>query len=765
MAKLVPLEVAPEELDEEPTQAIPAPEDSSTPVPPAPKEQAAPATAELPAETTYTLPEVPELPIIKEAPKPEPVKPKPKLVPLETAPTEEWKPEEKPGEPTGVGSSFALVRGIAGGLGGSVESAGGTLDVIDALSGGDDTSTLATIGKGLRSAGETMSGGYELQEPSIAGVESVGEFGTYVQEQLGNALGSMASSILAMTAGGAAGGAVGGPAGAAVGAPAAALTQGMWLGVGDMNNSLQADEGVKEALKNGQITREQAAYISLAGGAAIGALDATGILKVTGGAGKAAKELAQDAIKQGVLTAIKKGAFAEGGTEALQEIISQSLQGMTGGNTDLFNRAIAVVDATVGGLLGGGTISGATKALTPEENVEDETTPKADDQPEVAAPTQPEGTPAEVSPAIGTPTPGDTGAKTAPPPAGTEKQPEPPEPEAPVSTEPKPPTPAVARPVTPGVTTLTPGQVSPDVGAAIGTPAAVAEEDVGEFDIEEEAAVLPEGVRQAEVTAHERRIRDMLRAENQRAAEAQKTTVAPANADLNEALAAAAPPPQAELVAPQIPPAVQPVTGETLGTGQALQPAPAADIIAEPVPPPVSEPGGPPVPPTETQEPGPPLSPAPAPTADEALRSRLTPEENAKLDTLRGIAPEPVIAVEPEAAPTPALIPLEVAPIPLTPEEVAAFTPPVARTPGTITLKPAAAEPGAKGAKFKKPKKEPTPKAPELVTTREEAAEAVSGRPEPEAAPQAAPVAKAPRTQLSKDTARHVVDENYGSRR
>ena len=146
MAKLVPLEVAPEPLDEEPeAQAIPTPEDTAAaPAVAPPKEETQPGPE------TYTLPEVPALPIIKEAPKPEPAKPKLKIVPMEVAPTEEWVEPEKKKKPTGVGSSFALVRGLAGGLGGVLLLPQGFGGVDLLLQVGDLGGQAGLVGGGLR---------------------------------------------------------------------------------------------------------------------------------------------------------------------------------------------------------------------------------------------------------------------------------------------------------------------------------------------------------------------------------------------------------------------------------------------------------------------------------------------------------------------------------------------------------------------------------------------------------------------------------------
>ena len=374
-----------------------------------------------------------------------------------------------------------LVRGLATGFGTTVESMGGTLEVMDVLAEGAPDSTMGKLSKTLRSAGQAITGGYELQEPSFVGVGGIGEGLTYAQEMLGSAVGSMLSGIAAAVGGGALGTAVAGPAGTVPASILAAGGQGVFTGIGDMNNSLTADEGVKAALANGTITRKQAAYIALVGGGAIGSLDSLGVLRTLG---TGVKEAAQQGLTKAIKEGIKRGAFEEGGTEALQEIISQSLQAAVGGNVDLVKRAISVVDATFGGILGGGTIGGATgavKAQPPKAAIEDEETvgEAGETPPEegVVEPAVPPSTP-----------PGGVGA-APPPPVG-----------APVEvTTPAPPSPApapapAAKPS--GVTVVTPGTPPPDIAAATAptatppSPAAGA----GAAPVPPTAAAQPAGV-------------------------------------------------------------------------------------------------------------------------------------------------------------------------------------------------------------------------------------------------------------------------------
>ena len=174
---------------------------------------------------------------------------------------------------------------------------------------------------------------------------------------------------------------------------------------------------------------------------------------------------------------------------------------------------------------------------------------------------------------------------------------------------------------------------------AVVTPLPEPEEDE---DISSEIAGDITAATGEQLAATEARLRGMFEDENKtQAAAAQQTKAAVPNADIAAALDAAKP---------------KPPMAETLGTGKAVGgtiPAPApAPVAQQPVPgPPLAQ--GPGVAPSSPVPAGrrrrPPLQP-PTPEAVAAdIRSRLEPEEQAKLDTLR--AEEPVAAFQPAAAP------------------------------------------------------------------------------------------------------------------
>jgi hypothetical protein len=773
--QLVPLDEEVEFLDEKPVeQAIPDPEDEAPPN----TSESAPTTAAPPptkTEPVHEAPsaEIPEAPDIPEvtfaADKPKPLK----LVPVDEE-FEDYVPEPK-AKPRGADSwldpkDYALFRGAAEGF--------------ETLKGGKEFLTVLDMSLGNMSDEEKLAkilsqdpveapSEWERREPSVSDIGSASEAWTYALE----ALGSGVTSTIPGVVGGAAGAALGGaatvnPIGAAIGAYAGAAAPSMALGLSGMYNDLRANEGVRKALENGSLTVDQFQRLVLIGGALVGGLDAFPAAKFGKGLGLQA---AKDAVRDTFIKAAIKGGFEEGATEGLQQITSEVTQSQGGGDTSLKQQALNVIDAALQGAIGGLVFGAAGRSPKAAEDavadeVDDEiadnageTEPKTDDQSERSNTVQPEGTPAATTPAAGQPTPGNVSAGTAPPPAGTDKQPLPPvDPTVPASEQPEPA--GQPAPKQPGVTIVQPGRADADIAAALGGDV----EDVGEFDIEEEAAAAGTPLNQQDLRDQERRIAGLFRQETERAQEtaAQATKIEPAGTDIAAAMAAQAPPPQQPIVAPQIPAGVQaqaaqsPVIQnalaardriaaaqqETLGTGRALQPlAPEPVAAAEPTAAPEEQLQQPPPAQAaaEVQEPAA-ISPAPAPLEELPLAEEIEPVG----DKFMGEE------AERRARAKPRLVPVTEEVVDVTPEEVAAFTakpaagPPTQRTPGKLSLKGKAAAPtpltpGAKGARFKKSKAEPTPAAPELIKTREQAAAGVVGQPTPSVAP--APVSEAQR--------------------
>ena len=319
----------------------------------------------------------------------------------------------------------------------------------------------------------------------------------------------------------------------------------------------------------------------------------------------------------GVVMKLGAKAFAEGGQEGFQQFAQNMIEKYNYDPKQDLTEGV-VEAAGIGAIVGG--IAGAPAAVVGEKD-DEEAPAKPDDQPDVAAPVVPEGTPATPDAAIGQPSPGGVSASPAPPPAGTDKQPPPAVPAAPVAgTDPrtaaKPPLPPPTVPTAPRqpmVTETRKGDVDPAVRTAIGTPPSagagpanvpggtppVAALPEAEADIEEEpVAPLEAGDEDLAAAAARDRWAPILAREKA----AEQIVVPPVAANDADIKAALATPGKKVTVEPSVPsvptpvgpgpmPTGAPVVGagrETLGTGQALQaqPAePAATLETPPVPP------------------------------------------------------------------------------------------------------------------------------------------------------------------------------------
>ena len=573
LKRLIPLDYEPEFLDEEEEETVlpeAEPEPAAAPTP-------GPDEMVIPEPETYTLPreakpgevvkkgaDVYTLPKIVDPNQPaEKPKQKPKLVPLDYEP--EFLDEEEPKPKHG-----ALVRGAVSGGVGAIEGAGEAAKVFNRKAGGSETSALGRLGALLGGVGEGGTGEYEREEPSFTDVESLGEFGTYVAESFASGLASTFPSLVG-GAGGAVVGAPAGPYGAAAGAWAGAAVPSFISGVGGASQDLRADAGVQQALKEGKITEDQLDNYALGTGALIGSLDALGagkLINLTGIGKQALRETARQSVLAAVKRGIVEGSLAEGGTEAAQQILTEGAQVFLGGNLDLADRVVRVIDSTLQGIITGGPVggvgAGAAEIRKPKAGIEDEET--------VEEAGVSEGEPGVViDEGAGQDTPGDLGATEPPPPAGAPPSATTP---APLSVTPGTPTikPVAVVPAAGGPAVVQPGQVAPDIGAALpgaapaalptGTQAIPAPAEDLEEEIEEEGEEIS-----GDIAASEQRIRDMFRDEVERERASQIAVPTPAGVDEAAALAAA----KAQ--------GVTPVTQETLGTGRALAASPTPAVM------------------------------------------------------------------------------------------------------------------------------------------------------------------------------------------
>jgi hypothetical protein len=123
------------------------------------------------------------------------------------------------------------------------------------------------------------------------------------------------------------------------------------MGIGGLFQDLLHDKGVQDALAGGKLTPKQIYQWSMLGGAAIGALDMFPAAKFTGKL--FGKKAATDLIKKSILHGIMHGMIDEGWTEGTQGLISEIGQAILGGNIDLAQRALSVLNQALAGAVGG----------------------------------------------------------------------------------------------------------------------------------------------------------------------------------------------------------------------------------------------------------------------------------------------------------------------------------------------------------------------------------------------------------------------------
>jgi hypothetical protein len=276
--------------------------------------------------------------------------------------------------------SWAVTRGLRTGFGSAIQNTGHTATVFRLLAGGDADSTAGKTAAALDALGGSVSGA-PLRVPSYSDIDGISSALTWFGESLGQALGSTAPSLAGGLLGGAIGGsvgaaegsvvpgagtAVGGLTGAGVGSFVGAALPSISSGIGGLYGDLKGDAGVQKALADGTVTDLTLARIALPVGTVIGLIDAipaAGFAKAFGvSPTKLGREALANLVKTTLLKRIATGAAAEGGTEAVQEVISQVTQAVTGGDVAVAQRLDRVVNALLVGAIGGAAFGGAEHA-------------------------------------------------------------------------------------------------------------------------------------------------------------------------------------------------------------------------------------------------------------------------------------------------------------------------------------------------------------------------------------------------------------------
>jgi hypothetical protein len=605
-----------------------------------------------------------EIPAIEPEEIPEVTFAKPKEKPA--PPAEAWKEigevdfDPFAGEKERPGFTGSVAAGYSGGM----DAMGGFIDMAQVARLPPEQQAAAMIAAGKAKPAEEPAEMMDISE-----IEGFGDAWEFFKEASGQTLGSLAAAgTVGVPVGGTIGAAAGAPAGGVGAIPGAIAGAGyatsaafVSMGVGGTYQDLIRDEGVQRSLADGSLTPNQVFATAGLAGAAVGALDAIPAGKVfkqvTGGL---TKEVAKKTLKSIVIGGLKTGG-EEGATEAAQQAISEFSQAVAGGDYKTAERLWSVLNAGVSGAVGGtgpGLVGEASERNTPVE-----VPPKVDDQPDVAATTQPEGTSAETSPAAGVPTPGTTSAATPPPPAGATKQ------------------------AQPGVTVSAAGGVDPTLAAAApgaaaaATPAArpaAAAPVEDEYDIAEDTADedIPEAIRTQTSVLKDMFTQEAETQRNEDKRRAASATRTPVVTGSDPAIAAA--------LQGSAPPAAG---RETLGTGIALTrpnpavqppaaaaetPLPAAAAAApapSPLPPVPETPAPPAAGPVPTQTAGPPVQPAPSPIVAAAPVAEPAAAEP--------VAAEPIAAFVSQPEPSPSLpTPPTVAPASLPTADLADALPP-----------------------------------------------------------------------------------------
>lgn len=586
---LIPLDYDPfaQDQPEQPQGVLPEPEQLQPPAP-APEPVAPPPEQKPTVVPAVTIPAVTNIPVIKYADQEKP-KPAPQgLIPLDYDPFAAPKEEDSWTDP----KDYAALRGAAEGLE-SIKGGADFLTVLDLSFGGKSDEEKKKII--LEKAPDTAPTGWERRVPSISDIGSVGDVGTWLQESAGSGVTSTIPSVVGGLVGGVGGTALAGPVGGLIGGYGGAAIPSVALGLSGMYQDMRGNEGVRKALQDGTITPDQFQKIVVVGGLMTGALDS--IPAAHWGGKMLGLEAAKKEIRETLLKAAIKGGFEEGGTEGLQQVVSEAGQDMGGGDQSIGQQALNVLDASLQGLVGGMIFGAGTREKGEVSNTDAEEPPKVDDVPDVAAPTQPEGTPVSTETTPDASTPGGVAATTPAPPAKVEE--------------------TAAAATSGGVEVLAPGQGAADIAAALdpetpGTPVEAprtegpyagmtpteirsarekqrgaipdASEGPADFNLRDE---LPEDTSEEEVDAATKAMQGQLKSmftdadieettaeavDKKRERGAGRTRVAAANDDTTAALEASAPPEKAA------------THQETLGTGItqiAQQPAPVATATVD----------------------------------------------------------------------------------------------------------------------------------------------------------------------------------------
>jgi len=257
----------------------------------------------------------------------------------------------------------AITRGFISQLGGgNAEMLGQAMQALGDTSGLDH---VQRWGADVVRWGEDNAEGYDLHEPKLEDVDSVGGFFTYVGEGIGELAATLVPVGAASLLGAAAGSTVAPGLGTVGGAALGAGTTSYVFGVGETRQAIMQDPTVQQRIRDGEITHNDIAKLSLIAGVPIALLDVYGLGKATQVASRDARAKIKGALIKYILASSAKGAGYEGTTEGAQEVITTAFKNAVGdGDWDTEDLS-GIMNAAAKGTIGGtalGTGGSAYKA-------------------------------------------------------------------------------------------------------------------------------------------------------------------------------------------------------------------------------------------------------------------------------------------------------------------------------------------------------------------------------------------------------------------
>lgn len=196
---------------------------------------------------------------------------------------------------------------------------------------------------------------YAAAIPSIANIKGLEDTWDYVAYALGQSI----SSTVPVLAGAGAGAAVGAvtpiPGGALIGAGTGAIASSFTLNYGD----------TRQELIENKVPEEQASQYALPAGVIMSGLDALSGLGLLKPLTEPVKNELRNTIVKRIAHGVAQGAILEGGTEALQDAVQQSVVAYAA-EKDLFTteNGVRLLDSMIQGAIGGAAISGVTTAAS-----------------------------------------------------------------------------------------------------------------------------------------------------------------------------------------------------------------------------------------------------------------------------------------------------------------------------------------------------------------------------------------------------------------